>query len=258
MNWGAWIGLIGGGIGFIIGAVAAISADPVFGTVFFALFGGIFFSVYWFFLRPIFGGNKILKTGVQKQASIIDYADSGVTVNNNPQVRFTLELKDDHNRPYQVKTNKIISRLDVGKFYAGMPVVVRVDQNNNMKVVIESFGNLADNSGSPNTTSPSANTMESEWQKILMQNEELNKKIQYTGIPAEAKIISATDLGPRVNGDNPFMQFYLEVHPGLKEVFYAEAKGVISNASLPKYQPGKTIYVKYLADDLTRVAIDHS
>ncbi|MBC8045832.1 MAG: hypothetical protein H7Y00_03500 [Fimbriimonadaceae bacterium] len=262
MNWGVWVGLIGGGIGFIIGAIAAISANPVSGTILFLILGAVFFSIYWFLFRPMVVANKILKTGIQKQGKIIDYADTNVTINNNPQVKFTIELLDDYNRPYQVKINKVISRLDTGNVHAGMQVLVRVDQNNKMKVAIESFGTL-DNF---NTTGgqPSVNLFAQQtdtvkaFEKILQENEEKNKKILYNGISAEAKIISAVDLGPRVNGENPFMHFYLEVHPGLKEPFYAEAKGVIAIQSVYKYQPGKIIYVKYLADDHTMVTIEHS
>jgi hypothetical protein len=38
----------------------------------------------------------------------------------------------------------------------------------------------------------------------------------------------------------------------------AEATGVIAEASVPRYQPGETITVKFDPKDLTRVALFHS
>jgi hypothetical protein len=260
MNWGIWLGIIGGGIGLLVGIGSALATGDAFAMIFVTAFVLVFVGLFWYFFKPIIQSNRLMKSGVQKQGKIISYSDTGVTINNSPQVKFTVELKDDFNRPYEVTTKTIISRLDVGNFYAGMPVVCRVDPNDKMKVAIETFGNLQQtNSASPGQqTVPSPDSLVDEWEKILQQNEDINMKIRNTGISAEAKIISASDLGPRVNGNNPFMQFYLEVYPGLKEPFYAEAKGVVSEQSLHKYQPGNKIFVKYMPGDLSRVSIDHS
>jgi hypothetical protein len=40
--------------------------------------------------------------------------------------------------------------------------------------------------------------------------------------------------------------------------FHGKAKGVIAEASVPKYQPGQVIHVKYDLYDNSKVAIDHS
>ena len=41
-------------------------------------------------------------------------------------------------------------------------------------------------------------------------------------------------------------------------MFQSEATAIVSAASIPKYQPGHTIFVKYDPADTTRVAIEHS
>lgn len=260
MNWGIWLGIIGGGIGALVGIGSAIVAGDPGAAIIITVIMAVMFAVFWFFLKPIFQSNRLMKIGIQKQGTLVSYADTGVTVNNSPQVKFTVELKDDLNRVYQATTKTIISRLDVGSFYAGMPVICRVDPNDKMKVAIESFGTLQQTNSlsASQPTVPAQDSLVDEWEKILQQSEDLNLKIRNTGISAQAKIISAADLGPRVNGNNPYMHFNLEVYPGLKEPFYAEAKGVISEQSLHKYQPGQKIYVKYLPEDLSRVSLDHS
>lgn len=260
MNWGIWLGIIGGGIGILVAIASAFATKDLFAVLMISGFSILMIFLFWYFLKPIFQSSRLMKIGIQKQGKLLSYADTGVTINNSPQVKFTIEIKDDLNHTYEVTTKTIISRLDVGNFYAGMPVVCRVDPNDKMKVAIEFFGTLDQTtSSSPGQpTAPAPDSLVDEWEKILQQTEDVNNKIRNNGVSAEAKIISVTDLGPRVNGNNPFMQFYLEVYPGLKEPFYAEAKGVIGEQALHKYQPGSKIYVKYLHSDLSRVALDHS
>ena len=61
-----------------------------------------------------------------------------------------------------------------------------------------------------------------------------------------------------MNGPNPAMKFLLEVTPQGGKPFQAEATAIVAQASVPKYQPGKSLYVKYDPKDQTRVAIEHS
>ena len=54
------------------------------------------------------------------------------------------------------------------------------------------------------------------------------------------------------------MQFVLEVQPPGGEPFQAQATGVIFEDSVPKFQPGNTIYVKYDLNDINKVSIYRS
>jgi hypothetical protein len=61
-----------------------------------------------------------------------------------------------------------------------------------------------------------------------------------------------------VNGNNPYAELELEVLPDLSPAFSAKTKGVIAETSIPKYQPGQEIFVKYDLYDSNKVVIDHS
>jgi len=54
------------------------------------------------------------------------------------------------------------------------------------------------------------------------------------------------------------MQFLLEVKPEGRDAFQAVTMGVIAEVSVPKFQAGKTVTVKYDPDDISQVAISHS
>jgi len=84
-----------------------------------------------------------------------------------------------------------------------------------------------------------------------------NEAIIARGLPAPAEVLRYTDWNLKV-GEKPAVTLQLRVFPSGKPQFMAEASGFISVASVHKFQPGKTIYVKYDPNNLTQVAIDHS
>ncbi|MDI6830540.1 MAG: hypothetical protein QME88_04310 [Actinomycetota bacterium] len=94
--------------------------------------------------------------------------------------------------------------------------------------------------------------------EFLTEQDKRGQEIRATDKPAKAKILNAMSLGINVNGNNPAMTFLLEVQPEGESPFQGQATGVIAEASVPKYQVGKEIFVKYDPGDKSRVALDHS
>ncbi len=246
-----WIGLIIGGIGGLIGLIVGIMADPFEGSIVGGIIVSIFFLIYWFFIRPTITANRILKTGEQRNGKILEVWDTGVTINNDPQIGMLVEVSDKYGKTYQTKTKMVISRLQVADVRPGQMVTLRVDPQNEQKIAIESFGI----SGGVNYTQ---NEYEDDLNQILVQIDKENKEILLSGISAEAKVVGYYDLNIKVNGDNPMVMLFVEVYPGLKAPFFAEVKGVIATQSVSKFQPGSTITVKYDPKNLMRVTVENS
>lgn len=246
-----WIGISIGILGGLAGLVAGILAEPKEGSIFAVVFVSIFFMVYWFFIRPMITTNRLLKTGEQRSGKILEVWDTNVTINNNPQVGMLVEVKDKYGKTYQVKTKRVISRLEVGDVRPGMLVTVRVDPQNEQKIAIESFGVAGD-------ANYTMNEYEKHLHQILGKIDEENKEILLSGISAEAKVVGYYDLNIKVNGDNPLVMLFLEIYPGLQTPFYGEAKGAIAAQSVYKFQPGSMITVKYDPKNTSRVTVEHS
>jgi hypothetical protein len=238
-----WIGLAIG----LIGGLAGLAVGIMVGAVIVS----IFFLIYWFFFKPIITSNRILKTGEHRNGKILEVWDTNVTINNNPQIGLLVEVKDKYGKTYQTKTKMVISRLQVGDVRPGQAVTVRVDPQNEQKIAIESFGAGGD-------VSYTKNEYEEDLQQILGQIDKENKEILLSGISAEAKVVGYYDLNIKVNGDNPMVMLFLEIYPGLQTPFFAEAKGVIATQSVPKFQPGNMITVKYDPRNTSRVTVEHS
>jgi hypothetical protein len=249
---GMGIGLIGGGIGLVVGCIAAFTAGTVFGIIFTIIMVSIFAGVFGFVYKTAFGNQKLLKYGTPAQAKVMEVHDTGVTVNNNPQVKLLLEVQPPIGVPYLVETRTIISRLQPDLYRPGMTIPVKIDLNNKNKVAIDLSGGI--DAGISQTPMYDRKTAES----LLLKVDAMNKEITATGESARAIVTKYTPAGIDVNGNNPFVTLEIEVLPESRPAFKAKVQGVIMESSVPKFQPGEEIYVKFDPNDIKRVAILHS
>jgi len=261
MNAGAWIGIVGGIIGLLVGMGAVIStADNTgiyiaFGML--VLFGGMGYLFYRLFFKPMINASRLQKTGLSGKAVITEVRDTGVTINNSPQVKLILQVKNTFGQTYTTQTRVLVSRLNMNAYHPGMEIPVKIDPKNEMNVVIDFTGTQSARQtsvfGTMGATLPVAN-LKAELEQLQKEND----SILLSGRPARAIIKKINMLGANVNGNNPYVELDLEVLPDSAPSFSGKAKGVIAEASLPKYQPGCTIFVKYDLYDNSKVTIEHS
>ena len=256
MNAGAWIGIIGGVIGLLVGVGAVIATAGSAGTYItigvLAFLGGMFYLFYRLFFKGMINTARLQKTGLSGKATILEIKDTGVTINNSPQVKLTLEVKNSFGQKYTTHCRVLVSRINPNAYLPGMEVPVKIDPKNDMNVVIDFNSNNHSTPAILNHPNPEA--MKSELEQMQKDNE----VILVSGKPARAIIKKITLLGVNVNGNNPYVELELEVLPDIMPAFSGKAKGVVAEASLPKYQPGCTVFVKYDLYDNSKVVVEHS
>lgn len=256
MNIGAWIGIIAGIIGLLVGVGAVIltggSSGIYMGLGMLVLFGGMFYLMYRLLFKPMINASRLQKTGLPGKARILEVKDTGVTINNNPQIKLTLEVKNSLGQKYTTQCRVLVSRINPGAYQPGMEVPVKIDPKNELNVVLD-FSQPAVTVQQQRNI-PDSGQLQAELQKM----QEENNAIAMTGRPARAIIRNYTWLGAYVNGNNPYVELELEVLPDHAPSFSGKARGVIAEASVHKYQPGREIYVKYDLYDNSKVVIDHS
>ncbi len=258
LNKSAWIGIIGGIIGLLAGVITVIatagSMGIYMGVGMLVLFGGMFYLFYRLFFKPIINASRLQKTGLPGTARILEVRDTGVTINNNPHVKLKLEVKTSFGQKYTTESRVLVSRINPNAYSPGMEIPVKIDPKNEMNVVIDFSGIQA------LTTAgiPQAGADMLLLKADLEQMQKDNAAILVSGKPARAIIKKTTLLGANVNGNNPYVELELEVLPDNYPSFPGKAKGVIAEASLPKYQPGCTIFVKYDLYDNGKVVVEHS
>jgi hypothetical protein len=257
MNAGAWIGIIGGLIGLIVGIGAVIatagSSAPYITILIIAVFGGMFYLFYRLFFKPLINTARLQKIGLPGKATITEVKDTGVTINNSPQVKLVMEVKNSYGQKYNAQCRVLVSRINPNMFMPGMEVPVLIDPKNEQNVVIDFSGSARATTAS-SLSQPNEAALKSELEQMQKDNE----VISLSGRPARAIIKKYTWLGAYVNGNNPYVELELEVLPENATSFSGKTKGVIAEASVPKYQPGQEVFVKYDLYDNSKVVIDHS
>ncbi|MEO6541021.1 MAG: hypothetical protein ABIN74_08535 [Ferruginibacter sp.] len=258
MNGGIWIGIIAGLGGLIIGVGSVLVNGGPAGVYIAAgillLFGGMFFLFYKLLFAPMILASRLRKTGLPGKALIKEVRDTGVTINNNPQVKLVLEIKNSFGQKYTTTLRTLVSRLQPLIYQPGMTIPVLIDPKDDNKLVI-------DTSGGRQSTRPGTGLSDSAENQIkdeLMKDQQRDDAIRLTGKGARAIVKKYTWLGININGNNPYAEIEVEVMPADAPAFGAKVKGAIQESSVSKYQPGEEIFVKYDAYDQTKVAIEHS
>ena len=90
-----------------------------------------------------------------------------------------------------------------------------------------------------------------------MEMQQENDRIKTVGIYCKAIVTKFTNMGVNVNGNNPLATIEIQILPDYEPAFSATVKGAIKESSVPLYQPGKEIFVKYDPNDKKKAAIVH-
>ncbi len=257
MNAGVWIGIIGGLIGFsvaIASVVVTAGQDAVWIVAIMLLFfGGMAYLFYRLLFKPMMNAKRLMKIGIDGKAKILEVKDTGVTINNNPQVKLIMEVKSSLGQTYTAQTRVLLSRLNPWAYSPGMEVPVKIDPENEKNVIINSSGAIK-NTQPQGNMSVNTSALTAELEKLQAEQE----TIRVSGRTARAIIKEYQWLGLYVNGNNPYVEITVEVLPENAGSFSAKTRGVLAEASVPKYQPGKEIMVRYDYYDNSKVVIDHS
>ena len=260
MNAGIWVGIIAGLGGLVIGVGSVLvnggPAGVYIASGIILLFGGMFFLFYKLFFAPMILAGRLRKTGLPGKALITEVRDTGVTINNSPQVKLVLEIKNSFGQKYTTTIRTLVSRLQPFIYQPGMTIPVLIDPKDDNKVVIDTSSGTRQASRS--ATSLNDSSEQSNLKDELMKDQQRDDAIRLTGKAARAIVKKYTWLGININGNNPYSEIEVEVMPVDAPAFAAKVKGAIAESSVSKYQPGEEIFVKYDIYDQSKVAIDHS
>jgi uncharacterized protein DUF3592 len=104
----------------------------------FAVLGVVFYVVWVKLLKPMRQSRQLLQTGSSARAKILALADTGVRLNDNPQVLLTLEVTPDSGYgAYQTQTKAVISFVHLPQYQPGARLRVKYDPQNPMVVAVE-------------------------------------------------------------------------------------------------------------------------
>lgn len=122
---------------------ASITGDSVMATDLFWIgvliaviilgtFGGIFGFYYYVNKKE----SNLKENGIEGQAAILSAEQTGMYMNNLPQVKMLLEITIPGEVPYQIEHKQIMNYISIGGFSAGHVVPVLVDPNNPKNILL--------------------------------------------------------------------------------------------------------------------------
>ncbi len=223
----------------------------------FVLFvGGSTFALFIVFLafRPLMRDARITKqvmrTGVEATATIIRTWDTGVRLNDEPQLGILLQVQPPGGASFQTELKTIVPLTQLAAFQPGAQLQIKYDPAEPSHVAILGIG--------PDGTAESAANRQ-QIEQMLLQYQAENDRLVERGMEAAAKVLKYMPMGIEVNGDNPVVNLVVEVQATNGKAFVAQASGIaIAQASVPKYQPGQMLTVCYDPNDLTKVGVVHA
>ena len=83
--------------------------------------------------------KELHATGMSAEAKILEIADTGWTVNDDPVVSFLLEIYPSEQPPYQARTKLVISRVHIPQYQPGAIVPVRIDAKDPSRVSLDIY-----------------------------------------------------------------------------------------------------------------------
>ncbi len=87
--------------------------------------------------RIVFPGE--IKNGVTASATVLKVWDTGMSINDNPQVGLLLEVDSPEGRQLRIETKKIVSRLNAALVQPGVVAQIRYDPKNLKRVQVISI-----------------------------------------------------------------------------------------------------------------------
>jgi hypothetical protein len=92
------------------------------------------------FIRKTVGPNRgILQDGIPAQAKIVSVRQTGVMLNNQPQIAFELEVQPPGGTPYQVQAKAVIPMIHIPQFQPGAEVPVKIHPSDPTQVVMDIY-----------------------------------------------------------------------------------------------------------------------
>jgi hypothetical protein len=242
-----------------LSTVLPIAITVCVSGVMIVVFGAIFIPIIVRMVRNSQVTGQVMKTGVDATATILSTWDTGMRINDDPQVGMKLQVQPPNGAPFQADMTKTVSIVQLAQFQPGAQLNVRYDPAKPGHVAIVSIaGGMMGRAGAGNPMAGSVINQQ-QTEQMLYQHQAMNEQIIRTGLQSAAKILQYLPMNITVNGNNPVVNLMLEVQPVSRPPFTALAQGtVVSEISIPKFQPGQMITVRYDPNDLTKVAVEHS
>ena len=87
--------------------------------------------------REMAQARELIAAGEPAEAKIVRMWDTGTTLNDDPKVKFLLEVRPSGRAPYQAEVKCYVSRLRLSQVQPGNVIAVRIDRQDETKIALD-------------------------------------------------------------------------------------------------------------------------
>ena len=240
-----------------IGFLSAGTADVVPGaSTTFTIVGAVLAltSVGLFYIGLRLGrraavNRHLMAHGVTGSAQILNARQTGVYVNNQPQLALTLRVTAPGHGTYETTVKQIVSFLYVGRLSNGQPLSVKVDQQDRTQLVIDWSAAPPASAGMTASAAVLAPMDPAESVRLKAQ-------ILATGIPGTARVLSAEFAGSLDEQSRPLYSVQLHIQVEGRTPTAGPAMFAVPLERVAVMQPGGVIPIKADPYDPMKFAAD--
>ncbi len=204
---------------------------------------------------------RLKESGVPGQATITSMRQTGIYLNEQPQIELGLQITTSIHGTYQAKVKEFVPLMLLGTLTSGRPLPVMVDQADPTKFAIAWEQSLQPAAAMPSAVPAGAAPRYASDAAALAGSAAAaasvsKEQLLATGRDGEAKVISATPTGEVDASGNPVFDFVLEVDiPGSGRV-QAPARAGVPADRIAHLAPGKTVPMKVDRNNPAAMAVD--
>jgi hypothetical protein len=176
--------------------------------------------------RAAADAERIKAQGVGGNATILGMRQTGVTLNEQPQIELRLQVSTQMHGPYEVTVKEYVPLMLLGALSSGRPLPVKVDPADPQRVIIEweSAGGFGAPAAGMATGMPAAQVAAGGQAGYAAPAPEdpadVKKRLLDSGVPGTARVISSAPTGQTDAEGRPMYSMMLEIqvegHPPIQ------------------------------------------
>lgn len=197
-------------------------------------------------------GQRLRVHGVPGQAQIVGMRQTGVSMNQQPQIELNLSVETEMHGAYPVTVKEYVPMMLLGTLSSGRPLPVKVDPADPQRLVIEWESAMSGPMGGtqmgqmPQPPAPMSNAeADAEKQRILA-----------TGVAGTARIVSTMPTGSFDDQGRPIHTMMLMIEIPGRDPIQGSAMAGIPPERANRLEGGDEVPVKADPNDPRKVAID--
>lgn len=98
---------------------------------------GIMILVFRAIAKQQEASRELMRTGIPARAVVQSLGETGITINNQPQLSIGLEVHPPEGDPYLVSMSRVTSILEIPRLQPGAEVAVVIDRKNPRNLVLD-------------------------------------------------------------------------------------------------------------------------